>query len=96
MRGTRAGLTVAIKRLHSSLHGDVYFQKNFQRELRELQALNNVHVLSFYGAGLCNDGRLFLATEYCERGSLEGVLLDHDVPWGRARAMTCAMQCAMV
>lgn len=70
-------------------------QTNFQRELRELQALNHPNVLAFRGAGI-HDGGLFLVVEFCELGGLDNLLSSGKVLWPRHRALTCAREVAQV
>ena len=79
LRAQYATRVVAIKLLHIGLVEDQYFRVNFRRELKELRSQHHAHVLSFIGAGEWEDGRLFLATEYCEKGDLCQLLANKSV-----------------
>ena len=69
-----------MKQLHQSLSSDEHFRRLFQRELKVMEAQSHPGIVALFGAGVVTGGpgdeqlQLFLVMEYCEQGSLEGVL----------------------
>ena len=73
-RGVTGGL-VALKLFHSSA-GDRLSQESFVRETQSLERLSeHPNVVTWFDRGVQDDGRPFIATEYCPDGSVEDALL---------------------
>ena len=87
---------MALKLLHTGLVQDEYFRVNFRRELKELRRQHHPHVLTFLGAGEWDDGRLYLATEYCDRGGLDTLLADEGVAMDLALVLRLGSEIAEV
>eukprot|EP00755_Sulcionema_specki_P028394 Sspe_Gene.17339::Locus_6147_Transcript_1_1_Confidence_1.000_Length_7878::g.17339::m.17339 len=68
---------VAVKELCAAGGDDpaaVQNRLNFQREIVNLHHIRVNQVLNFYGWTQEEDGRIFMVTEYCGKGTLKGVL----------------------
>ena len=74
------------------LKDDLDWQSRFTSELRKMQLHTHDNLLKYYGAGEWLDGRLFIATEYCEKGSLDCVLADLDTQLPSSRIFDLAVQ----
>eukprot|EP00050_Salpingoeca_kvevrii_P001594 m.173914 g.173914 ORF g.173914 m.173914 type:complete len:1165 (-) comp10412_c0_seq3:2412-5906(-) len=68
---------VAVKRIRSDHAEDSEAMSDFSREVGGLRLLRHPNIVLFYGAGY-HQGSPFMVTEYCERGSLYDVYLNHE------------------
>eukprot|EP00043_Microstomoeca_roanoka_P030132 m.24815 g.24815 ORF g.24815 m.24815 type:complete len:1318 (-) comp9751_c0_seq1:79-4032(-) len=69
---------VALKRLKAILIEDDNDEslREFQEETLFLRGIRHANIVFFYGAGVDPTGVPFLVTDFCERGSLAGVIHD--------------------
>lgn len=82
------GEQVAIKLMHERLAGEPDIQNRFVREVSVLEKLDHPNVVQYKDCGL-DDGRLFLAMEWVEFGSLAEVLERRGkLPWREAVEVT--------
>lgn len=78
------GEQVAIKLMHERLAGEPDIQNRFVREVSVLEKLDHPNVVKYKDCGL-DDGRIFLAMEWVEFGSLGEVLERRGtLPWREA------------
>jgi len=70
--------TVALKFLAGYLAGNREWRDRFQREARAMARISHPNIATIYDIEE-HDGRLFLAMEHVEGGSLDGYLADHHL-----------------
>jgi serine/threonine protein kinase len=88
------GELVAVKFIFECRSYEAEIKASFQRELQQLQMLHHPNLVALLGAGQWDDERLFLIMEFCDGGSLDGVLRDTGVPLVWETALQCATQVA--
>lgn len=76
-RGLWGSQTVAVKVLKQSLDESTpELAEEFHKECEMLQSIRHPALIIFLGAGIWNDGKAFLVTEFMWGGTLRGALLD--------------------
>lgn len=75
------GEVVVLKLMHQRLQSDPDIQNRFVREVSVLQKLSHPNIVRYVDCGL-DDGRLYLAMEWVEFGTLDEVLKRRSrLPW---------------
>ncbi|WP_425398389.1 serine/threonine-protein kinase [Aeoliella sp.] len=83
-RNRETGDMVAVKLMHERMAGQPDIQNRFVREVSVLQKLDHPNVVHYVDCGL-DDGRIYLAMEWLEFGSLDSVLNRRgSLPWREA------------
>lgn len=83
-RHRETGELVAIKLMHERVAGDPDIQNRFVREVSVLQKLDHPNVVRYVDCGI-DEGRIYLAMEWVECGTLDEVLKRRAVlPWREA------------
>lgn len=83
-RHRETGDLVAIKLMHERMAGDPDIQNRFVREVSVLQKLDHPNVVRYVDCGI-DEGRIYLAMEWVEFGTLDEVLKRRSVlPWREA------------
>jgi len=67
----------AVKVLQHGVSQDQNIVSRFEREMLILSKLNHPNIVSYYGGGRTDDGRLFYVMELVEGGTLKQVLRSH-------------------
>lgn len=89
-RNRETGEMVAVKLMHERMASQPDIQNRFVREVSVLQKLDHPNVVRYVDCGL-DDGRIYLAMEWVEFGSLDSVLSRRGtLPW--REAVEVAMQ----
>lgn len=84
------GDMVAIKLMHEKMSVDPDIQNRFVREVSVLQKLEHPNIVRYVDCGI-DEGRIYLAMEWVEFGSLDEVLKRRGrLPW--REAVECAAQ----
>lgn len=69
-----SGTRYALKTLLPEIASGAEFTRRFEREGRLALAVDHPHVIKAYEIGSLGEGRPYVATEYCEGGSLQSKL----------------------
>lgn len=78
---SETGEVVVLKLMHQRLQSDPDIQNRFVREVSVLQKLSHPNIVRYVDCGL-DDGRLYLAMEWVEFGTLDEVLKRRGrLPW---------------
>ena len=89
-RGAYYGHEVAVKRMHSSLWEQDKFDEFFKAEAKMLKSLNHPNVVRFFGAAFDPaTERGYLVTEFAAKGSLSGLLAEHNPPRSEVMGARC-------
>ena len=72
-----SGDTRAVKVLQLGVSQDKNIVSRFEREMLILSKLNHPNIVSYYGGGRTDDGRLFYVMELIEGGTLKQLLQAH-------------------
>ena len=72
-----SGDTRAVKVLQHGVSQDKNIVSRFEREMLILSKLNHPNIVSYYGGGRTDDGRLFYVMELIEGGTLKQLLQAH-------------------
>ncbi len=73
-RHIHMGRVVAIKILHSFLHGNLKLAKQFQQEAEAAAGLIHPNIVTVFDFGISKTGQPFLVMDYIEGSSLEDII----------------------
>lgn len=78
------GEAVALKLLHAEVEADIDLQRRFVREVSVLERLDHPNIVAYRDCGI-HEGKLYLAMEFVESGSLDSILQQYGtLPWEEA------------